>query len=512
MIKKKPLQQLISISFLVLFFLFSGKSNAQIQATIPGDFPDPTVIFANNSYYAVGTSSEWGPHLPIYSSKDLKEWKQEGYVFAETPEWVSSSFWAPEYFYHNGTYYLYYSAKRKGDQVSCIGVATSKYPDRDFVDQGIVVAYGSESIDAYVVEENGQLYMTWKAYGLDQRPIELIGSKLSNDGLTLEGEPFSLLLDTARIGIEGQSFVKKDGYYYLFYSAGACCGPGCDYHVQAVRSKSITGPYEDVGETVLLGTNEDWKCMGHGTFVLDKKGEPYYLFHGYNKKGNVYTGREGLLAKLIWTDKNQPVFDFIPNKNPKELGNLEIDFKKLKQNQLFAQWDFRYSKPTIKLSKSGLSLSGSYSPQNHVGQVLTWKPTHTNYRISTLIDLKQSSELALKGLSIYGDLNKAIGLGVKENKLIVWSVQEKEMTILSETEIPSNLTTVEIKIETHDDLHATASYKEKSGTWKSISIVQGDKFSIKNLAPWDRSPRPGLHIHGKNNEHALFQNFQLIQD
>ncbi|MFZ4260594.1 glycoside hydrolase family 43 protein [Sphingobacterium sp. HJSM2_6] len=509
MIKNRILILSISISYALILFFCLGKSTAQTQASIPGDFPDPTVIFANNKYYAVGTSSEWGPHLPIYSSTDLNEWKQEGFVFSEPPEWVSSSFWAPEYFYANGTYYLYYSAKRKGDQVSCIGVATSKYPDRDFVDQGIVVAYGTESIDAYVVQEGNQLYMTWKAYGLDQRPIELIGSKLSNDGLRLEGEPFSLLLDSAKIGIEGQSFVKKDGYYYLFYSAGACCGAGCNYHVQAVRSKSFKGPYEDVGQAVLLGSNEDWKCMGHGTFVHDSKGDQYYLFHGYSKKGNVYTGREGLLAKLLWSDKDQPVFEFIPSTNTKKYGDVHIDFKKLKPTQLFAQWDFRFSKPIKQFTKNGLALSGTVTAENRVGQVLTWKPTNTSYSITTTVDLKQSSAIALKGLTVYGDINKAIGLGVKGDKLLLWKAHDKEFTILQEIKLPSQASSLEIKIETQDDLRATASYKDDTGNWKGLSQDQPDQFSIKDLAPWDRSPRPGLHVQGASSEKAVFKSFHL---
>ena len=55
--------------------------------------------------------------------------------------------------------------------------------------------HGTEAIDAFIYDDNGQLYISWKAYGLDKRPIELLGCKLSADGLHLEGEPFSLLVD-----------------------------------------------------------------------------------------------------------------------------------------------------------------------------------------------------------------------------------------------------------------------------------------------------------------------------
>ncbi|RYD89853.1 MAG: beta-xylosidase, partial [Sphingobacteriales bacterium] len=225
--------------YLLLFVAFQLGSNTGIlsaqsiiPAVITGDFADPSIIRANNAYYAVGTSSEWAPHFPIYISSDLKSWKQTGYVFDKAPDWTMGSFWAPEYYFMNDTYYIYYTARRKSDKISCIGVASSKYPDRGFTDHGVIIEQGKEAIDGFIYNYNGQLYITYKAYGLDNRPIEILGRKLSADGLKAEGEPFSLLRDDTRIGLEGQSILKKDDYYYLFYSAGNCCGGGCSYNVR----------------------------------------------------------------------------------------------------------------------------------------------------------------------------------------------------------------------------------------------------------------------------------------
>ena len=75
------------------------------------------------------------------------------------------------------------------------------------------------SIDAFIYDDNGQLYISWKAYGLDTRPIELLGCKLSADGLHLDGEPFTLLVDEKGIGMEGQYHFKKGDYYYIVYAA-----------------------------------------------------------------------------------------------------------------------------------------------------------------------------------------------------------------------------------------------------------------------------------------------------
>ncbi|MBV2225570.1 MAG: glycoside hydrolase family 43 protein [Sphingobacterium mizutaii] len=502
-------QRILAGIFLIVAVFISSPLRAQNQARIVGDFADPSVISANGKYYAVGTSSEWAPHLPIYTSTDLREWKQVGFVFEKTPDWIASSFWAPEYFYQNGTYYVYYSAKRKSDGVSCIGVATSKFPDRGFVDQGIVVDYGTESIDAFVVRDGKDLYMTWKAYGLDQRPIELLGSKLSADGMKLEGEPFSILQDTAKIGIEGQSFIKKDGYYYMFYSAGACCGPGCDYHVQAVRSKTIRGPYEDVGESVLLGSNERWKCMGHGTFVTDKKGDYYYLFHGYSQDGTVFTGRQGLLAKLEWSDQNKPVFNFIKNDSEDGTSSFSLDFKNIKRSALFGQWDFRNAIPKIELNSTGLELSAAEIKANEVGSVLTWRPASKKYDLTAKLDLLKSDQELLKGVVIYGDKDRALGLSVQGEKVIVWQASGEEYKILSSQEIPGNTKEISLRLQTKDDLSCTASFSVQEDIWKVMEINDASSFTLKELAPWDRSPRPGLQVKGGSNKKAVFTELSL---
>ena len=38
---------------------------------IRGDMPDPSVIKIKDTYYAAGTSSEWAPFYPMFTSKDL---------------------------------------------------------------------------------------------------------------------------------------------------------------------------------------------------------------------------------------------------------------------------------------------------------------------------------------------------------------------------------------------------------------------------------------------------------
>ena len=82
--------------------LYSGTSMAQKQTyftnpVIHGDVADPSILRIDDTYYATGTSSEWAPYYPVFTSKDLVNWKQTGHVFEQQPERKQSSFWAPEW-------------------------------------------------------------------------------------------------------------------------------------------------------------------------------------------------------------------------------------------------------------------------------------------------------------------------------------------------------------------------------------------------------------------------------
>ncbi|MEJ7558712.1 MAG: family 43 glycosylhydrolase [Pedobacter sp.] len=495
--------RLLLVNLLTITTFFDVNAQAQ-KAVIPGDFADPSVIRKGNQYFAVGTSSEWAPHFPIYTSSNLKDWKQTGYVFDKAPEWTSGSFWAPEYYFHNNTYFIYYTARRKKDNVSYIGVATSTYPDRGFKDHGAIIEYGKEAIDAFVYNENGQLYITFKAYGLDDRPIEILGSKLSADGLKLEGEPFTLFKDDKKIGLEGQSIIKKDGFYYLFYSAGNCCGIQCDYNVRVARSKDFKGPYVDFDKNPILQENADWKCSGHGTFVNTPAGKTFYLYHSYHKTTTVYTGRQGMLAELTWpVAAGWPVFKAASATSGTDANsNVNDDFSASKPS-LAWQWDFRNSSPVLTQSAGNLLISGSTKASNNSGIAITRRPVSNSFEmVTTLVN----ENAAQKGLVFYGDANASIGVGVVGYKVEFWKVQDNKRSVISDATILANAM-VSLKLTVQADLSCKVFYRTGNAPWKELAGPETPKVSF--LTQWDRSPRIGLNFKGGEDQNAVFSDFMI---
>lgn len=480
-------------------------SHAQTTtAAIAGDFPDPTIIRTPQGYYAAGTSSEWAPHFPVYYSSDLESWKQVGFVFDKAPQWTVGSFWAPEFYHIGNIYYIYYAARRKADNISCIGVATSKYPDHGFTDHGVLIENGKEAIDPFVYNDNGQLYITFKAYGLDSRPIEIVVRKLSPDGLKAGEEVVSLLKDDKRAGMEGQSILKHGKYYYLFYAAGDCCGVGCSYHVKVARATSFTGPYERYEGGEILQPAPGWKCSGHGTFAQTPKGKYYYICHAYNQRSEVFTGREGMMAALIWTGANGwPVMHALTVEH--HLPDIHDTFT-AKKPALYWQYDFHNAAPEVKQGNGCLRLSGSMLAKNAAGIFYGVRPVSDHFTMSTIVNNHND---ALKGLAFYGTVKAILGIGVSGGKAKYWMVKDGNYSVIDSAWI-NGTSAVQLKFSMTPDRSCKAYYRQGNGEWHQMGA--GKNASLDFLPQWDRPQHVGLFFKGPANEDAQFRTFDLVNE
>src|SRR4051812_47030112 len=88
---------------------------AQIIFTNPilaGFYPDPSIIKNGDDYYLVNSTFSYFPGIPVFHSKDLKNWKQIGNVI-DRPEQmnflgdrVSRGLFAPSIHFCKGLYYV----------------------------------------------------------------------------------------------------------------------------------------------------------------------------------------------------------------------------------------------------------------------------------------------------------------------------------------------------------------------------------------------------------------------
>lgn len=458
------------------------------EQVIPGELPDPTLIEVDGTYYASGSSNAWGPYFPIYSSKDLKNWTFVDYVFREKPDWTINSFWAPELFYKDGTFYCYYTARRK-DGVSMIGVATTTDIMQGFRDHGVIIEWGNEAIDAFVNQQGEDLYITWKAYGLtEDKPISLLGSKLSKDGLSLDGESFDVLTAEAdtweRGGIEGQSILERDGYLYMLYSGNACCGANCDYQVGVARAKTMEGPWEKFKGNPILKGNEDWKCPGHGTAI--QTGEDwFYLYHAYPSAGFPNIGRSALLSQITW-DEETGWPQFSANSQLGSGDILATDFiDDFEGKVLGPNWRFDVEADNVnaKVENGELILTADSSAYP---AFLGVNPEKANAEFQTQVS--DRSEV-LRSLTFYVTKDNSLGLGIQGDTLLLWKLTNGKFQVLAKKAVVIS-PDLHLKGKMTDGKQFQFSFSSDGQNWENFgSEVTGD-----NLAWWSWGMKAGVSL------------------
>ncbi len=507
---KNKLKLLLSFAALFSVIAYAQVESVYRNPVVPGDFPDPSVIRAGDTYYVAGTSSEWAEPYRLYESKDLINWQYLGGLFREMPEWTMGSYWAPELYYNNGTYFVYYTARRKSDKKSFIGVAATKDVRQGFTDHGLIVEWTNEAIDAFVVEIDGKRYITWKAYGLDQgRNIEILGAELSDDGLRVVGKAFNLLTaDTdgwEAGGMEGQCLVKRGEYIYMFYAGNGCCGRGCNYQTGVARAKSIQGPWEKYSGNPILYGDDHWRCSGHGTLVETPDRRSFFMYHAYNAATDVYLGRQGMLDEVIW-DKTTgwPAFRYgktpslqaaapVANTVQQPVPNFTDHFSAPLLRKEW-EWDVSYPKPVTEIHADQLKLQGSETP---IGSCLGLQVKKANYTFT--VTIPENTQVST-GMCIYGTRENAIGLSVEGRMIKLWQVKQNDYTILAERPV--------------DVFPVSLCLRTQYGQYCQFGVMEDNHFQpvgvqihLHDLPQWDRSPLVGIQVRGTGT--GLFNQVSL---
>lgn len=281
---------------------------------------DPTVVKVGDQFYAYGTEDNWGEeggyHLvPVIKSEDLVNWELVGNSMAKKPTWKDrGGIWAPDVTQVGEKFFMYYSFSTWGDPNPGIGLAIADSPEGPFIDEGKV--FDSEeigvpnSIDPFYIEENNKKFLIWGSFhGLYLTALTADGKKPTGEKIQLAGDH-----------LEAAYIFQKDGYFYLFGSAGTCCeGANSTYKVLVGRSENLEGPYFDKegnnmlnsnAGTLVVGTNKNeigYAGPGHNAEIItDEQGQSWLLYHGMSKEkpklDNGTNRRVLLLDKILWAE------------------------------------------------------------------------------------------------------------------------------------------------------------------------------------------------------------------
>lgn len=307
-----------------------GTYENHVMDDLADAFSDPSIIQGKDGYwyaYATQTSlrkdNRGGPwddqyFMPIMRSLDLVDWEYVGEVFGRDnhPEWrdfEKTYYWAPDVRYIDGLYYLYYAAAGGGGPRNQIGLATAPTPAGPWTDIGRPVIEeddGANQIDpALFVDDDGTKYLYYGSF----KDAGVRAVELNADGTAPVGD--SVQVVGSRQG-EAPYVVKRDGFYYLFYSGLGCCErEKGGYPVFVGRSDSPLGPFTDrdgdsltglyPGGTIVNSPNGNrWVASGHSANVVDHSGQEWILVNGFDRfeEDLTWGGRPTLMDRLDWID------------------------------------------------------------------------------------------------------------------------------------------------------------------------------------------------------------------
>lgn len=335
---------------ILLFFSLLSLHAWGANPVVQGFYADPEILFAekDSTYYIYSTTDGfpgWGGWtISIFSSKDLKTWKEEGTaidVKSDQVPWASGYAWAPciierktpigkkrkhsrkqafEY-----TYYLYFSAHNPESNRKEISVAISNSPTGPFkaLDKPIITdkdrpaGLKGQAIDVDVFQDpvSGKYYLYW-GNGF------AAGAELNDDMISIKPETKTALTPK---GGSLKTWAYREGTY-VFYNEKSEIGPyyfmwsvddtgSPNYHVCYGTSDSPLGPIridtlsyrviEQVPEMEIYGT-------AHNS-VIRKPGTSDWLivYHRINKgfinggKGVPGTHREICIDNMYFDPKGR---------------------------------------------------------------------------------------------------------------------------------------------------------------------------------------------------------------
>lgn len=510
----------INICFLaILFFVSSNFIYAQsitlVNPILAGFYPDPSVVKVGSDYFLVNSTFSYFPGIPVFHSKDLKNWKQIGSVINRASQMnfvgqrMTRGLFAPAISYHNGTYYVTCTnIDHRGNFV-----VTAKDPAGPWSDavwlpqvQGIDPSLFFDEEKAYIIYNSDapdykplyEGHRTIRMYEFDPVNLKVVGQEkiLVNGGVDISKKP---------VWIEGPHIMKRKDWYYLYAAEG---GTSVNHSEVVFRSRSPWGPYVPYEYNPILTQRdlpEDRKhpvtSAGHAQFVEGPDGKTYAIFLAVRPyTGDFYnTGRETFIAPVEWKDEWP-----IVNPEQKEIQYSYVrNYKEIKANKALPQsGNFEYKLQFEKeLDPALLFLrscdSNSFSLDKANGLTLKLKPEtimdlgnpafigkrqqHLHCSAETELNFSAGNDLEKAGLVIFQDEKHFYFIcKSKDNdrevvQLFKGNTSGKTMDLLAQAPLSVSSKKVLLRIRA-EGAYYSFHFAQQSNDWKQLKDKVDAKF------------------------------------
>ena len=297
--------------------------------------PDPCICRKGDDYYAAVSTFEWFPGIPVYHSRDLKNWELYTHVLTDDEEVnlkklpSAKGVWAPclTYCETEDLFYVVYGVMNS---------MNARYFD---VDNFLITAKDirgpwskpiylhSSGFDASLFhDDDGKKYVVsleWETREGYEKPGAICMAEYSTEKQEILGYPKRIWSGgTDRGCIEAPHLTRRGGFYYIMCAEG---GTGYNHCVTMGRAENVWGPYEKDPKNPIVTSvpgDSNERCdpdhlkpkyynpesvlqkSGHGSYVELPTGE-VYLVHlcarPFVPELRCTLGRETAIQKMRWT-------------------------------------------------------------------------------------------------------------------------------------------------------------------------------------------------------------------
>lgn len=260
-----------------------------VHAQKPVPLGDPFIMLFDGKYYAYGTHAPDG--IAVFVSDDLKSWEvpaaaRNGLALHKDDVWNDHWFWAPEVYYINGKFYMYFSA----DEHICVATADSPLgPFKQKIKKPMIE--DEKCIDnSLFIDDNGKAYLSFVRF-TDGNAIWI--AELEDDLTTVKKETMTPCLHVSqewetvwpRVN-EGSFIIKHNNKYFMTYSANSY--ESQLYGVGFATADHVMGPWKKYAMNPILQQPGELVGVGHSALFRDKNGELRIVFHAHNSKQKIH--------------------------------------------------------------------------------------------------------------------------------------------------------------------------------------------------------------------------------
>lgn len=417
---------------------------------LPGFNPDPAIIRVGDDFYMVTSSFEWFPGIPIYHSYDLVHWKLIDYAL-KTKKHIdltclppSKGVWAPclTYCESDKLFYVLYSNVYSSNRLQFDVDNFLIWSDNIHGPWSEPVYINSSGFDASLFhDDDGRKWVVNQERDLRpghemKRPI--IIQEYSPEQKKLIGSPVRLTYGATKRGFtEAPHIYKRNGFYYLMTAEG---GTGYGHCVALLRSKAVTGPYENCPHNPIITSctkefamrpeisyimddlynpDEVLQKAGHGSLVETQNGE-WYIAHLCGRpvmpKKRCVLGRETAIQKVEWTKDGwlsmadgtniakeyTPAPKLLSRPFPKENPRCDFDKPQMElhfntpRNEITPDWASLTARPGYLRLRGRESLTSNHHPS-----LIARRLTAFRVCVTTKMEFEADYYLQQAGLTCY---------------------------------------------------------------------------------------------------------------